>query len=42
KNALLITTKDKKNFIFADLEDLEFVVQKVSELLSKMTEVRPH
>ncbi|KAG8188646.1 hypothetical protein JTE90_026751 [Oedothorax gibbosus] len=42
KNALLITTRDKKNFIFADVEDLEFVVQKVSELLAKVPDVKPH
>ncbi|XP_015915540.2 TBC1 domain family member 9 [Parasteatoda tepidariorum] len=39
RNALLITTKDKKNFVFSDLEDLEFVVQKVSELLAKVPDV---
>ncbi|KAF8773507.1 TBC1 domain family member 9 like protein [Argiope bruennichi] len=42
KNALLITTRDKKNFIFADLEDLEFVVQKVSELLAKVPDIKSH
>lgn len=42
KNALLITTRDKENFTFADLEDLEFVVQKVSELLAKVPEVKSH
>ncbi|GIY50100.1 TBC1 domain family member 9 [Caerostris extrusa] len=42
KNALLITTRDKKNFIFAELQDLEFVVQKVSELLAKVPDVKSH
>ncbi|GFY60288.1 TBC1 domain family member 9 [Trichonephila inaurata madagascariensis] len=42
KNALLITTRDKENFTFADLEDLEFVVQKVSELLAKVPEVKSY
>lgn len=40
KNALLITTKEKVNFIFGDLEDLDFVVQKVSELLAKVPEIQ--
>lgn len=34
--------KLQKNFIFADLEDLEFVVQKVSELLAKVPDVKSY
>jgi hypothetical protein len=33
--SILFTTKQKSSFLFMDVEDREFLVQKLSDLLSK-------
>lgn len=39
-NAVVLSTKTKCNIIFAHIDDRDFLIQKISELLSKLSEER--
>ncbi|RWS02354.1 hypothetical protein B4U79_08485 [Dinothrombium tinctorium] len=39
-NSLLLSTKTKSNYLFSQIEDRNFLIQKISELLSKLSEDR--
>jgi hypothetical protein len=40
ENGIIISTKSKSNFLFGNIEDREFVIEKISELLSRLDERR--
>ena len=39
-SAIIISTKTKSNFLFSHIDDRDFLIQKISELLSKFNEDR--
>ncbi len=36
RNAILVWTRHKENFVFAEIDDRKFVIEKISELLAKL------
>ena len=39
-NALLLSTKSRSNFLFAHIDDRDFVIEKIQELLAGLTDDR--
>ncbi|RWS27291.1 hypothetical protein B4U80_07050 [Leptotrombidium deliense] len=39
-NALLLSTKTKSNYLFSQIDDRNFLIQKISELLARLSEER--